>query len=55
MDLTLRDIGGEALVISQFTLAADIIKKETDLVFQVLQTHKTQTTSMNFSLRTSNE
>ena len=27
MDLTLHDIGGEALVISQFTLAADI-KKE---------------------------
>ena len=26
MDLTLHDIGGEALVISQFTLAADIKK-----------------------------
>ena len=54
MELTLHDIGGEALVVSQFTLAADL-KKGTDLVFKVLQTHKTQNTSMNFSLRTSNE
>ena len=54
MELTIHDIGGEALVVSQFTLAADL-KKGTDLVFKVLQTHKTQNTSMNFSLRTSNE
>ena len=54
MDLTLHDIGGEALVISQFTLAADI-KKGNRPGFSSAANHKTQTTSMNFSLRTSNE